>query len=129
RGLAERADPQVHHVRGERATRSRAGGHPVPGRGLPGRGPEGEDAEGDPPRVRVYPVAVPGGNGQLRGLDRRGQVSPARWLHSGATSDSVAGAPTMDGENKLLAAPDSVADAYKFSGLERDPYSDDGGES
>ena len=56
-------------------------------------------------------------------------MSPAGWLHSGATSDSVAGAPTMDGENKLLTAPDNVVDAYKLSSLERDPYSDDGGES
>ena len=76
----------------------------------------------------------------------------ARWLRPGATSDSPCGAPRIgedkvqpmhglnelreqgrmswiEGEHGWGAAPDSVADAYKFSGLERDPYSDDGGES
>ena len=70
-------------------------------------------------------------------------MSPARWLHSGATSDSVAGALTMDdnelreqgriarieAEHTWLAEPDDVVDAYAFSCLEPDPYSDDGGES
>src|SRR6266508_205012 len=96
RGRAVRTDPQVRHVR-QRATRSRAGGNPIPGRGVRRRSPEGEEAEGNPPRVRVHPVLVPGGDGQLRRLRRPGQVSPVRWLHPGATSDSAFGAPTVEG--------------------------------
>ncbi len=59
-------------------------------------------------------------------------MSPARWLHSGATSDSVARTPTADDKNKRdawLVEPGDVVDAYTLSSLERDPYSDDGGES
>ena len=62
-----------------RAPRSRAGGHPAPGRGVPRRGLAAEGSEGDPPRVRVYPVTLSGGDGQLPRLDRPGQIaSPSR---------------------------------------------------
>jgi hypothetical protein len=35
----------------------------------------------------------------------------------------------IEAEHAWLIEPDDVVDAYTPSGLERDPYSDDGGES
>jgi len=35
----------------------------------------------------------------------------------------------IEAEHAWLAEPDDVVDAYAFSCLEPDPYSDDGGES
>ena len=80
-------------------------------------------------------------------------TSPQRWL-LGATSDSAFRAPTVDGERQgINPATGSVAGAIwvnqplragasvfvaidgepcgdqAFSSLERDPYTDDGGES
>jgi hypothetical protein len=80
-------------------------------------------------------------------------TSPPRWL-LGATSDSAFRAPTVDGvQQGVNPTTGSVASAiwvnqpprgralafnaidgescgdHAFSGLERDPYTDDGGES
>jgi hypothetical protein len=69
-------------------------------------------------------------------------TSPRRWL-LGATSDSACPASTVDGVasaisvNQPLRARAPVLTAidgeprgdHAFSSLERDPYSDDGGES
>jgi hypothetical protein len=51
-------------------------------------------------------------------------TSPPRWL-LGATSDSAFRAPTVDGVRQGVNA----AGDHAFSSLERDPYTDDGGES
>jgi hypothetical protein len=57
-------------------------------------------------------------------------TSPPRWLF-GATSDSAFRAPTVDGvRHGVNPATGSVAGVdHAFSSLERDPYTDDGGES
>jgi hypothetical protein len=57
-------------------------------------------------------------------------TSPPRWLY-GATSDSAFRAPTVDGvRHEVNPATGSVAGGdHALSSLERDPYTDDGGES
>ena len=49
------------------------------GRRVPGRGIEGEELEGSAPGARVHPVAVPRGNAQLHGLDRRPVKRKQGW--------------------------------------------------
>ena len=57
-------------------------------------------------------------------------TSPLRWL-LGATSDSAFRAPTVDGVRApaFNAIDGESCGDHAFSGLEGDPYTDDGGES
>jgi hypothetical protein len=57
-------------------------------------------------------------------------TSPPRWL-LGATSDSAFRALTVDGVRQGVnpAIDGESCGDHAFSSLERDPYTDDGGES